>query len=114
MLLDVVTAAVAVGVFAVAVKLPRAEAMPCAPSQGKARLLEDVREGVRYARNTRAVGFVFGFVWGLHFPERSFGVPRSASYGARIRRFVCHARLRGGHRMHFNGCRGYLPGRFCG
>ncbi|MDO5023468.1 MFS transporter [Slackia piriformis] len=58
MLLDVVTAAVAVGVLAVAVKLPRVEATSCALSQEKAGLFEDVREGARYARNERAVGFV--------------------------------------------------------
>lgn len=58
MLLDVVTAAVAVGVLAVAVKLPRVEATSRALSQEKAGLFEDVREGVRYARNERAVGFV--------------------------------------------------------
>lgn len=58
MLLDVVTAAVAVGVLAVAVKLPRVEATSRALSQEKAGLFEDVREGVRYARNERAAGFV--------------------------------------------------------
>lgn len=58
MLLDVVTAAVAVGVLAVAVKLPRVEATSRALSQEKAGLFEDVREGARYARNERAVGFV--------------------------------------------------------
>lgn len=58
MLLDVVTAAVAVGVLAVAVKLPRVEATSCALSQEKAGLFEDVREGARYARDERAVGFV--------------------------------------------------------
>lgn len=58
MLLDVVTAAVAVGVLAVAVKLPRVEATSRALSQEKAGLFEDVREGVRYARNERVVGFV--------------------------------------------------------
>lgn len=58
MLLDVATAAVAVGVLAVAVKLPRVEAMSRALSQEKAGLFEDVREGARYARNERAVGFV--------------------------------------------------------
>lgn len=58
MLLDVVTAAVAVGVLAVAVKLPRVEATSCALSQEKADLFEDVREGARYARDERAVGFV--------------------------------------------------------
>lgn len=58
MLLDVVTAAVAVGVLSVAVKLPRVEATSRAFSQEKAGLFEDVREGVRYARNERVVGFV--------------------------------------------------------
>lgn len=114
MLLDVVTAAVAVGVLAVAVKLPRVEATSCALSQEKAGLFEDVREGARYARDERAVGFVLASYGAFIYSERSFGVFRSASYGARIRCFVCHARLRRGCRLLFNGCRRRCPSRFCG
>lgn len=114
MLLDVVTAAVAVGVLAVAVKLPRVEATSCALSQEKAGLFEDVREGARYARDERAVGFVLASYGAFIYSERSFGVFRSASYRARIRCFVCHARLRRGCRLLFNGCRRRCPSRFCG
>ena len=78
MLLDVVTAAVAVGVLAVAVKLPRVEATSCALSQEKAGLFEDVREGARYARDGRAVGFVLASYGAFVFSERSFGVFVSA------------------------------------